>query len=148
MFFIGMKNTIPITTSAKVAEGNPQMIFTESQTKEKAFDREKMTDNQTGLSMSASLNRMSALLQQFWNTPMYPEAWVSSSSSFSSSSASSATTDSASTSALGSSTTNTNMGKRCRKLSTHDIAHCGGSGVCARCNGNKRYFDDSPYVNH
>lgn len=28
------------------------MIFTESQTKEKAFDREKMTDNQTGLSMS------------------------------------------------------------------------------------------------
>lgn len=99
--------------------------------------------------LSASLNRMSALSQQFWNTPMYPEAWVSSSSSFSSSSASSATTDySASTSALGSSTTNTNMGKRCRKLSTHDIAHCGGSGVCARCNGNKRYFDDSPYVNH
>lgn len=111
MFFIGMKITIPVTTSAKVAEGNPQMTFTESQTKEKAFDREKMTDNQTGLSMSASLNRMSALLQQFWNTPMYPEAWVSSSSSFSSSSASSATTDSASTSALGSSTTNTNTGK-------------------------------------
>lgn len=111
MFFIGMKITIPVTTSAKVAEGNPQMIFTESQTKEKAFGREKMTDNQTGLSMSASLNRMSALLQQFWNTPMYPEAWGSSSSSFSSSSASSATTDSASTSALGSSTTNTNTGK-------------------------------------
>ncbi len=61
--------------------------------------------------MSASLNRMSALLQQFWNTPMNPETWVSSSSSFSSSSASSATTDSASTSALGSSTTNTNTGK-------------------------------------
>ena len=39
MFFIGMKITIPVTTSAKVAEGNPQMIFTESQTKEKAFDR-------------------------------------------------------------------------------------------------------------
>lgn len=111
MFFIGMKITILVTTSAKVAEGNPQMTFTESQTKEKAFDREKMTDNQTGLSMSASLNRMSALMQQFWNTPMYSEAWVSSSSSFSSSSASSATTDSASTSALGSSTTNTNMGK-------------------------------------
>lgn len=114
MFFIGMKITILVTTSAKVAEGNPQMTFTESQTKEKAFDREKMTDNQTGLSMSASLNRMSALLQQFWNTPMYPEAWVSSSSSFSffsSSSASSATTDSASTSALGSSTTNPNTGK-------------------------------------
>ena len=109
MFFIGMKITIPVTTSAKVAEGNPQMTFTESQTKEKAFDREKMTDNQTGLSMSASLNRMSALLQQFWNTPMYSEAWGS--SSFSSSSASSATTDSASTSALGSSTTNTNTGK-------------------------------------
>ena len=65
-----MKITIPVTTSAKVAEGNPQMIFTESPTKEKAFDREKMTDNQTGLSMSASLNRMSALMQQFWNTPM------------------------------------------------------------------------------
>lgn len=111
MFFIGMKITILVTTSAKVAEGNPQMIFTESQTKEKAFGREKMTDNQTGLSMSASLNRMSALLQQFWNTPMYPEAWVSFSTSFSSSSASSATTDSASTSALGSSTTNTNTGK-------------------------------------
>lgn len=75
MFFIGMKITIPVTTSAKVAEGNPQMTFTESQTKEKAFDREKMTDNQTGLSMSASLNRMSALLQQFWNTPMYSEAF-------------------------------------------------------------------------
>lgn len=54
MFFIGMKITILVTTSAKVAEGNPQMIFTESQTKEKAFGREKMTDNQTGLSMSAS----------------------------------------------------------------------------------------------
>lgn len=52
MFFIGMKITIPVTTSAKVAEGDQQMIFTESQTKEKAFDREKMTDNQTGLSMS------------------------------------------------------------------------------------------------
>lgn len=45
MFFIGMKITIPVTTSAKVAEGDQQMIFTESQTKEKAFDREKMTDN-------------------------------------------------------------------------------------------------------
>lgn len=76
MFFIGMKITIPVTTSAKVAEGNLQMIFTESPTKEKAFDREKMTDNQTGLSMSASLNRMSALLQQFWNTPMYPELGI------------------------------------------------------------------------
>ena len=31
MFFIGMKITIPVTTSAKVAEGNPQMTFTESQ---------------------------------------------------------------------------------------------------------------------
>ena len=40
MFFIGMKITIPVTTSAKVAEGNPQMIFTESPTKEKAFDRQ------------------------------------------------------------------------------------------------------------
>lgn len=84
MFFIGMKITIPVTTSAKVAEGNLQIFFTGSPTKEKAFDREKMTDNQTGLSMSASLNRMSALMQQFWNTPMYSEAWVSSSSSFSS----------------------------------------------------------------
>ncbi len=54
MFFIGMKITIPVTTSAKVAEGNLQIFFTGSPTKEKAFGREKMTDNQTGLSMSAS----------------------------------------------------------------------------------------------
>lgn len=39
MFFIGMKITIPVTTSAKVAEGNLQIFFTGSPTKEKAFDR-------------------------------------------------------------------------------------------------------------
>lgn len=94
--------------------------------------------------LSASMNRMSALSQQFWSTPMYPEAWAAASSS---SSASSVTTVSAATPASESSTSNNNMGKRCKKLSALDMAHCGGSGVCARCNGNKRYFNDSPYVN-
>ena len=48
MFFIGMKITISVTTSAKVAEGDQQMIFTESPTKEKAFGREKMSGTQAG----------------------------------------------------------------------------------------------------
>ena len=95
--------------------------------------------------LSASLNRMSALSQQFWSTPMYPEAWAASSSV--SSSSSSTTAVSAATSASGSSPSNNNMGKRCRKLHSLDMAHCGGSGICARCNGNKRYFNDSAYVN-
>lgn len=31
-------------------------------------------------------------------------------------------------------------GRRCKKLSANDMAHCEGSGVCQRCNGNKRYY--------
>ena len=31
----------------------------------------------------------------------------------------------------------------CRKLGAHDNAHCGGSGVCSKCNGNGKYFDTS-----
>lgn len=35
MFFIGMKITIPVTTSAKVAEGNPQMILLKAKQKKR-----------------------------------------------------------------------------------------------------------------
>ena len=97
--------------------------------------------------LSASLNRMSALSQQFWSTPMYPEAWAASSTSVSSSSSSSAMAVSATTFNSGNHASNNNMGNRCKKLSALDMAHCGGSGICARCNGNKRYFNDSPSIN-
>lgn len=33
--------------------------------------------------------------------------------------------------------------RTCRKTSVSDIAHCNGTGICQRCNGNKRYFDTS-----
>ncbi len=38
--------------------------------------------------------------------------------------------------------------KRCRKLSSSDLAHCNGTGVCSRCNGKKKYFDTSFGVDH
>lgn len=31
----------------------------------------------------------------------------------------------------------------CRKTNVSDMAHCNGTGVCQRCNGNKRYYDTS-----
>lgn len=94
--------------------------------------------------LSASLNRMSALSQQFWSTPMYPEAWAaasSSSSSTSSSSSSSSTFSSSSSTAGSGGSTPATRGKLCQKMSAGDNFHCGGNGVCSRCNGNKRYYD-------
>lgn len=38
---------------------------------------------------------------------------------------------------------NPSSGKRCKKLSATDMAHCEGTGVCQRCNGNKRYYTTS-----
>lgn len=38
--------------------------------------------------------------------------------------------------------------RRCKKLSVTDMAHCEGSGICQRCNGEKRYWDDSFGVGH
>lgn len=38
---------------------------------------------------------------------------------------------------------NTLTSRRCKKLSATDMAHCEGSGICQRCNGNKRYWDNS-----
>lgn len=38
--------------------------------------------------------------------------------------------------------------KRCKKISVTDMAHCEGSGICQRCNGDKRYWDDSFGVGH
>ena len=33
--------------------------------------------------------------------------------------------------------------RKCRKTSVSDMAHCNGSGICQRCNGDKRYYDTS-----
>ena len=33
--------------------------------------------------------------------------------------------------------------RRCKKIHAQDNAHCGGSGVCSKCNGNGKYFDTS-----
>ncbi len=43
------------------------------------------------------------------------------------------------------STSNTvsNSRKKCMKLSASDNAHCNGSGVCSRCNGDGKYYDTS-----
>lgn len=93
--------------------------------------------------LSASLNRMSALSQQFWSTPMYPEAWAESSSTFSGSSSSTSSFSSSSSTAGSGGATPANRGKLCQKMSASDNYHCGGNGVCSRCNGNKRYYDMS-----
>lgn len=36
----------------------------------------------------------------------------------------------------------------CLKSSAADIAHCNGNGVCAKCNGKKKYYDTSYGVSH
>ena len=33
--------------------------------------------------------------------------------------------------------------KTCSRTSASDIAHCGGSGVCSKCNGKGKYYDTS-----
>lgn len=43
----------------------------------------------------------------------------------------------------GTSTRTGSSTKRCAKLSATDIAHCGGDGRCPKCNGNKKYYDDT-----
>ena len=65
---------------------------------------------------------------------------AASSGDFSSSTSSSST--SSSTAGSGGATPAT-RGKLCQKMSAGDNAHCGGNGVCSRCNGNKRYYDTS-----
>lgn len=34
-------------------------------------------------------------------------------------------------------------GIKCKKTHSQDYAHCGGSGICSRCNGKGKYFDNS-----
>lgn len=41
------------------------------------------------------------------------------------------------------STSSSSPSRQCRKVSSSDMAHCNGTGVCQRCNGNKRYYDTS-----
>lgn len=48
-----------------------------------------------------------------------------------------------SNSSSSSSNVSSSSGKRCKKLSSSDMAHCEGTGVCQRCNGNKRYYTTS-----
>lgn len=33
--------------------------------------------------------------------------------------------------------------KKCTKLTATDDAHCNGSGICSKCNGKKKYFDNT-----
>lgn len=52
-------------------------------------------------------------------------------------------TYSSNSSSNGSSGNSSATSRTCKKLSVSDLAHCGGSGVCQRCNGQKRYWDNS-----
>ena len=44
------------------------------------------------------------------------------------------------------STHSTSSSRRCSKLTATDIAHCNGYGVCSKCNGNKKYFENGRWV--
>lgn len=36
--------------------------------------------------------------------------------------------------------------RKCTKLSAIDDAHCNGNGVCSKCNGNKKYFENGRLI--
>lgn len=36
--------------------------------------------------------------------------------------------------------------RKCLKLTATDLAHCNGNGICSKCNGNKKYFDNGRWV--
>lgn len=43
----------------------------------------------------------------------------------------------------GTNSSSSSSSRTCRKLSVSDEAHCNGTGVCPKCNGKKRYYDNS-----
>lgn len=45
-----------------------------------------------------------------------------------------------------SSTRKASSSKKCIKLSATDNAHCNGNGICSKCNGNKKYYEDGRWV--
>ena len=40
----------------------------------------------------------------------------------------------------------TSSPRKCMKLTATDNAHCTGSGICSKCNGNKKYFENGRWV--
>ncbi len=45
-----------------------------------------------------------------------------------------------------SSSRETSSSRKCMKLTATDLAHCNGYGVCSKCNGNKKYFENGRWV--
>ena len=45
-----------------------------------------------------------------------------------------------------SSTGTTSSSRKCMKLTATDNAHCNGNGLCSKCNGNKKYFENGRWV--
>lgn len=45
-----------------------------------------------------------------------------------------------------SSTGATSSSRKCMKLTATDNAHCNGNGLCSKCNGNKKYFENGRWV--
>lgn len=45
-----------------------------------------------------------------------------------------------------SSTRKASSSRKCIKLSATDNAHCNGNGICSKCNGNKKYYEDGRWV--
>lgn len=51
--------------------------------------------------------------------------------------------NSSSNSTYTSSSSSSSSERRCVRSSASDYAHCGGSGICQKCNGKKKYYDTS-----
>ena len=83
--------------------------------------------------MAHTNNWMSSLSQQFWSTPMYPSAWSETEHKYSSIEREPSIEKN----------TNTKGDKKCIRLGIYDYAHCGGTGICSRCDGNKKYFSNA-----
>lgn len=53
------------------------------------------------------------------------------------------TSSSTNTTSTSSSSSSSSSSRTCTKLSVSDIAHCNGTGICAKCNGKGKYYDNS-----
>ena len=40
----------------------------------------------------------------------------------------------------------TSSSRKCMKLTVTDNAHCNGNGLCSKCNGNKKYFENGRWI--
>lgn len=83
--------------------------------------------------MAHTNNWMSSLSQQFWSTPMYPSAWSETGHKYSSTERKPSIEKN----------TNTKGNNKCIRLGIYDYAHCGGTGICSRCDGKKKYFSNA-----